>query len=324
MDSPHYLAIARNPDNSSALGYLMMIPIDGGIVVKTSDTWPRTKALYCHQIPMTEWPTNPELVAEMALLSCTRRGAAIDIVVDRARENRSQLVFTVARGRDMIFWQSPKTQRQARPKGSIPRARAHGVMEVPIAVDTREHYPYQFKNRSAITNREALPCGDYGVYRDGELYAAVERKTLDDFIGSLSDHRLRYVIGQLAALEHAAVVVEARYSAILQSKFMRPALIFDTIADYALHWPEVPVVFCENRKFAEEWTYRYLASAYHLSLEPTATSESSTHTQLAPTPATIRQWAKVHDIEVPAKGPVPIAIRDRYLRAHGQLKTQPF
>jgi hypothetical protein len=317
MDRPRYLAIARNPDNSSALGYLMMIPIDGGMVVKTSDTWPRTKALYCHPVSMADWPENPELVTEIALVSCTRRGAAIDIVVDRARENRSQLVFTVARGRDTIFWQSARTQRQARPKGSIPQARAHGVVEVPITVDTREHYPYQFRNRSVITTRGALSCGDYGVYREGELYAAVERKTLDDLIGSLSNNRLRYAVGQLAALDHAAVVVEARYSAILQSTFMRPALIFDTIADYALRWPEVPVVFCENRKLAEEWTYRYLASAYHLALEASTPAES-TLVQFNPTAVAIRQWAKVHDIDIPARGRIPLAIRDRYLRAHGR------
>jgi hypothetical protein len=27
-----------------------------------------------------------------------------DLILDRARENRSQLVFTTARGRDAVFW----------------------------------------------------------------------------------------------------------------------------------------------------------------------------------------------------------------------------
>ncbi len=60
----------------------------------------------------------------MALRSCQRRGASIDVIVDRARENRSQLVFTVARGRDMVFWQSPRTRKQARPNVRTPAARA--------------------------------------------------------------------------------------------------------------------------------------------------------------------------------------------------------
>ena len=50
------------------------------------------------------------------LRSCVRRGAAIDLVAARARENRSQLVFTTARGSDAVFWQSPRTRNQARPK----------------------------------------------------------------------------------------------------------------------------------------------------------------------------------------------------------------
>ena len=44
---------------------------------------------------------------------CQRRGAAVDLVLDRSRENRSQFVFTKARGRDVIFWQSARTSRQA-------------------------------------------------------------------------------------------------------------------------------------------------------------------------------------------------------------------
>jgi hypothetical protein len=43
-------------------------------------------------------------------------GAAIDLVLDRGRENRSQIVFTEACGRDAVFWQSPRTRRQARPQ----------------------------------------------------------------------------------------------------------------------------------------------------------------------------------------------------------------
>ncbi len=315
MDDIRYLAIARNPDPASALGYLVMIPIEGGIVVKTSDTWPRTKALYCHRVATAAWPKDPELVEALPLLACTRRGAAIDIVVDRGREKRSQIVFTTARGRDMIFWQSARTLRQARPKGSVPRARAHNLVEVPITIDTREHYPYRFSNRSVITERAALPCGDYGVYRDGALYAAVERKTMDDLLSSINDNRLRYAIGQLAALPRAAIVVEARYSAILQSSYLRPALILDAIADYAIRWPEVPVVFCETRKLAEEWTYRYLSAAYYLSLEVPNLAERATLTPASP--AAIRHWASASGIAVPQRGPIPKSVRQRYLQAQG-------
>jgi len=69
-----------------------------------------------------EWLTEPEIVERAPLCSCVRRGAAIDLILDRSRENRSQLVFTTARGRDAVFWQCPRTRKQARPNVTIPTA----------------------------------------------------------------------------------------------------------------------------------------------------------------------------------------------------------
>src|SRR5690606_22520361 len=83
------LRIARNPDPGSRLPYLLYVPLGTGLVFRTSDVWPRTKALYCHPVPVEEWPDQPEIVEEVPLRSCARRGAAIDLVLDRGRENRS-------------------------------------------------------------------------------------------------------------------------------------------------------------------------------------------------------------------------------------------
>ena len=89
-----------------------------------------------------------------------RRGAAIDLILDRARENRSQLLFTTARGRDAVFWQSPRTRKQARPKVTTPTARAAGIASLEITVDTREQYAYLFASQQVTTVERALPCGD--------------------------------------------------------------------------------------------------------------------------------------------------------------------
>ena len=113
------LLIAVNPDPDSRLPYLMRLPLGGGMVFRTSGTWPRTKALYCYPASPQEWPAEPEIVERVGLRSCVRRGAAIDLILDRGRENRSQLVFTKARGRDAVFWQSPRTRKQARPNVPI-------------------------------------------------------------------------------------------------------------------------------------------------------------------------------------------------------------
>ena len=63
---------------------------------------------------------------------------------DRSRENRSQFVFAKARGRDVIFWQSARTSRQARPNVAVPTARAAGL-QLEIIVDSHERYPWTFQ-----------------------------------------------------------------------------------------------------------------------------------------------------------------------------------
>lgn len=208
------LRIARNPAADSKLPYLLHVPLAGGLVFRTSDTWPRTRALYCHPVSSDEWPAVPDLVEQVPLRSCVRRGAAIDLVLDRGRENRSQLVYTTARGRDVVFWQSPRTRKQARPQVRLPTARAAGIPELEIVVDSHEQYPYRFANQQVRTVRRALPCGDYGLIVDGRLVAAVERKTIADLTTSLTGGKLRYAIADLAALPRAALVVEDRYSQI--------------------------------------------------------------------------------------------------------------
>ena len=44
------LLIAANPDPGSSLRYLLRLPLGGGMVFRTSGTWPRTKPLYCHPV----------------------------------------------------------------------------------------------------------------------------------------------------------------------------------------------------------------------------------------------------------------------------------
>ncbi len=67
---------------------------------------------------------------------------------------------------------------------------------------------------------------------------------------------------ELAALPRAALVVEDRYSGIFKLDRVRPAMIAGGRAELQVRWPNVPIVFCETRPLAEEWTYRYLAAAH--------------------------------------------------------------
>lgn len=330
------LLVARNPDQASTLPYLLRLPVAGGLVFRVRETWPRTKAVYCHPVPASEWPQDPELVERVPLRACTRRGPAIDIVADRSRQQRSQLVFTRARGREVVFWQSPRTTRQSRPDVRLPTARAAGVDNLVIVVDPHERYPYRFPSQQATTVRRALRCGDYAVELDGEVVAAVERKTLPDLVSSLTSGRLGYALGELAALPRAAVVVEERYSRVFRLDHVRPSVVADGLAELQLRWATVPIVWGENRPLAEEWTYRYLAAAYRW-----AEDERAAHHRLqglvgrdtsSPMPAAvatpgpsaapnstaeIRTWARERGFAVSDRGRLPAQVVAAWAATHG-------
>src|SRR5438034_3343383 len=55
--------------------------------------------------------------------------------------------------------------------------------------------------------------------------------------------------------------VEDRYSQVFKLARVRPALVADGLAELQVRWPNVPIVFCDTRPLAEEWTYRFLAAA---------------------------------------------------------------
>jgi hypothetical protein len=73
---------------------------------------------------------------------------------------------------------------------------------------------------------------------------------------SAGDYAVAY--GEATA---AAVVVEGRYSALFSLEHVPAAFVADGLARLKVRYPEIPVVFADSRKFAEEWTYRFLAAA---------------------------------------------------------------
>jgi hypothetical protein len=330
------LIIARNPEPDTSLPFLLRVPLSGGLVFRTKGTWPRTSALYCHPMPLSDWPEVPDVVERIELQACTRRGAASDVVAVRGREQRSQIVFTRARGREMVFWQSPRTRKQARPDVRLPTARAAQVADLEIIVDAHERYAYKFPSQQVTLVKRGLACGDYAVTLDGKVVASVERKSLVDLVSSLTSGRLRFALGELATLPRAAVVVEDRYSQIFTLDRVKPALVADGLAELQVRWPNIPIVFCENRKLAEEWTYRYLAAARVWAEDEGAAlarigapndaaiddvavggsalgdaGVSASGSGPAPPVAEIRAWARSHGLTVPDRG----RLRPEILRA---------
>jgi hypothetical protein len=216
--------VARNPDESSSLPFLIRLPLGpNGVALKVRETWPRTNKVYCHRAD--DWSDDLEVIERVPVRSCVRRGAAIDLVLDRAREHRSQFVFTRARGREMIFWQSARTTKQARPAVSLPTARAAGhVFE--ILVDSHERYAWKFEQQQASTSRMALPAGDYAIAVGGDIIAAVERKSLADLVKSVRSEKLGQVADEFDGIHSVQrALAVGSLDRILPAAELRPYLV---------------------------------------------------------------------------------------------------
>lgn len=328
-DVPDDFLIARNPDGDSSLPYLVRIPLGpNGIVLKVREMWPRTTKVYCHRADC--WPPEADIIERVGTRSCNRRGAAIELVLDRGRENRSQFVLTYVRGREAIFWQSARTTKQARPRVTLPRARAGGPASEPdvpreleILVDVHERYGWKFSGQQVTTRRAPLAVGDYAVESDGEIVAAVERKSLEDLSSSLLSGKLRYALAELSGVPRAAVVVEERYSRVFALRHVRPAAVADAIAECQARYPSVPIFFAETRALAQEWTYRFLAAAAHeVRLEAAGEARFGSLPKAGPAPAApattaeVRAWALEHGYAVSDRGRLRPEIRSAYEQAH--------
>jgi Lsr2 len=128
-------------------------------------------------------------------------------------------------------------------------------------------------------------------------------------------------------------VVEDRYSQVFTQDRVRPALVADGLAELQVRWPTIPIVFCETRKLAEEWTYRYLAAAHTWATdEPTARTRigaghdgdaaAGAPPRPAPTTAEIRGWARANGLTVPDRGRLRPEIHQAWLDAQHRPRDQ--
>lgn len=314
--------IAKNPEANSSLPYLVRLPLPRPVVLKVKDNWPRTSKIYCH--PAVEWPADHQLdvVERIPAVSCVRRGVAIDLVLDRGRENRSQFVFTNARGREMIFWQSARTRKQSRPNVATPTARASG-RELDIVVDTRERYAWNFSKQQATTTKRALPVGDYAVEVNDQPIAVVERKSIEDLVSTMRGGKLWTLLAALSDQPHAAIVVDARYSELFKLSYVRPLTITTQLAEAAVRYPATPIVFAETRQLAQEWTYRFFGAAIDHAANQSAgagrLSELATAGPVEPAEPTtkqVRAWAADAGFTVSDRGKLRPEIWAAYREHH--------
>jgi hypothetical protein len=121
------------------------------------------------------------------------------------------------------------------------------------------------------------------------------------------------------------VVVEDRYSQIFALRQPRPALVADGLAELQVRWPTIPIVFCETRKLAEEWTYRYLAASHTWASDELpalarigAGEDGVAAAPPRPAPSTreVRAWARANGLTVPDRGRLRPEIHRAWQGAH--------
>jgi len=130
-----------------------------------------------------------------------------------------------------------------------------------IAVDSREQEPWGF---SVPVVRKKLDAGDYSVV-GLEAHVAVERKSVQDFLGTVirGRDRFRQELLRLQGYELACVVVEGNFRDLLDGRYVGGAhphavvgSALSIIVDYG-----IPVYFCSDRqascRFVEELLTRF-------------------------------------------------------------------
>lgn len=265
MPMPPEFVIAKNPIEGSRLPYLLRLPLaPRPLILAARADWPVEKDVYCYEL--TDWPADAEVLACVPVVSCQRRGAAVELVLDRAQRRRSMFVWTMSKqGKRLVFWRSERSMRSTRPGVRAPHARGlDGAMTV--VIDTRERYPWRFATNPVTTERRRLPVGDYGVFDGDELAAVVERKKLQEFVGAAVSGQLALAMAELAAMPRAAVVIEGRLGKLLAADQTRvkPGWILNLTAALQAAYPNVPLLFAESGPLAADLAYRWLSACMKL------------------------------------------------------------
>ena len=135
---------------------------------------------------------------------------------------------------------------------------------VTVVIDTREQEPFAFNPDLVRPIRRALPAGDYSV-AGFEKKIAVERKTLDDFVGTVIRVRGRFYreIRKLQRYTRACVVVEANLSDVLAGRYRcdaHPHAILGSALAIAVDFG-IPVYFCSSRQVACKFVEGFLLRA---------------------------------------------------------------
>lgn len=134
-----------------------------------------------------------------------------------------------------------------------------------VIVDSREQKGWSFRGQPSVTLiKKKLETGDYSLegYEDR---VAIERKSLDDLIGTLTTGRQRFFaeLERMRSYEVRTVVVEASIRQIEAADYrsqMKPAAILGFLGEIQIN-QFCPVQLVGSRAEAQIFTYHLLRAA---------------------------------------------------------------
>ena len=133
-----------------------------------------------------------------------------------------------------------------------------------VIVDTREQTPWTFEEQSIECVRAKLDAGDYSL-PGLELRVAIERKSLDDWTGTVLRDRARFYreLERLRAYDFRCVIVEAGVREIMAGRYKsgaRPSSIMGFVAEVTV-CQSVPVYLAGSRAEAQVLAGAFLRMA---------------------------------------------------------------
>lgn len=107
-----------------------------------------------------------------------------------------------------------------------------------VIVDTREQTPWTFEGQSVALERAKLAAGDYSI-AGLERRVAIERKSLDDWCGTVLQDRARFYreLELLRAYDVRCVIIEASVREIMAKRYRSqaaPSTILGFVAEVAV------------------------------------------------------------------------------------------
>ena len=241
------------------------------LTLRVQHHWPAAgQNIYC--LREKEPPAPGEVLEEVErvpVVAVQQRGVRLSVVLDRKRYKRCDFLFLSktykgrpGEGYEQIFWQTQTSMVQRRPHARL--VSTNRPSDFTVQIDSGERYPWRFAGSTIVRGR--LPAGDYALMDGDRAAVVVERKTFENL---LADFGVMPLLPQrlleLSSYEQHAFVIEAQYEDFLNPRKVHhysPSFCAAAIAElYAAH-PALRIVFCANRKTANEWTRNYFAAVW--------------------------------------------------------------